>query len=183
MTDEDAPDVSAPMRWEGVGPKMGLVLLPWLAAAIWLRVWAPEASELPLLPDSARVLLGVTLLVLGIAFWAWSAIYFVHHFFAGRLLTSGPFAWCRHPIYASFIVLTIPAAALLADAWPLLVVDLALYVIFRTFIGDEDRMLAARFGDAYASYRAAVGELLPVPPSLRAGHDAGVAHRGDLPHR
>jgi len=48
-----------------------------------------------------------------------------------------------------------------------LVMDVALYVIFRIFIGDEDRMLAARFGDAYATYRAAVGDLIPVPPRIQ----------------
>lgn len=156
------------MRWDGVGPRMGLVLIPFLAAALWLRVWAPEASAIPLVPATARLVVGATLLAMGIAFWAWSAIYFVRHFFAGGLLTSGPFGWCRHPIYASFIVLSFPAAALLANAWPLLVVDVVLYLIFRIFIGDEDRMLAARFGDDYARYRAAVGELLPLPPRLRA---------------
>lgn len=157
----------APMRWEGVGPKMGLALIPWLAMALWLRVWAPELSAIPL-PASARLAMGAAFIASGLAFWAWSAIYFVRHFFAGRLLTTGPFAWCRNPIYASFIVLLVPAAALLANAWPLLVMDAALYVIFRIFIGDEDRMLAERFGGGYEAYRRAVGELIPLPPRLRA---------------
>jgi protein-S-isoprenylcysteine O-methyltransferase Ste14 len=156
------------MGWEGVGPKMGLALAPWLAAAVGLRVWSAEISAIPLLPATARLVIGAVVLAAGFAFWAWSAIYFVRRFFAGQLLTGGPFAWSRNPIYASFIVLLLPAAALLANAWPLLVVDGVLYVIFRTFIGDEDRMLARQFGDAYATYRAAVGELVPLPPRVRA---------------
>ena len=147
---------------------MGLALVPWLAAAIGLRLWAPQSAALPLLSPSVRLALGATLLSLGLVFWAWSAIYFIRHFFAGGLLTSGPFAWCRNPIYASFIVLLIPAAALLADAWPLLAADVVLYVIFRLFIGEEDRMLAERFDGAYRAYRRRVGEIVPVPPALRA---------------
>jgi len=156
------------MRWEGVGPRMGLALAPWLAAAIGLRWWAPEMSAIPLLPPMPRFALGAVLLALGLAFWVWSAIHFIRRFFAGRLLTSGPFAWCRNPIYASFIVLLIPAAALMADAWPLLAADAALYVIFRKYIGVEDRMLADRFGAGYQAYRLRVGELVPLPPTLRA---------------
>lgn len=163
-----APSSPPAMRWEGVGPKMALMSAPWLAAAVWLRAWAPEMSAIPLLPDTARLWIGATVLALGVAFWAWSAIYFIRHFFAGELLTAGPFAWSRNPIYASFIVLVLPAAALLANAWPLLVLDGILYLIFRIFIGDEDRMLAEHFGAAYQSYRGTVGELIPLPPRLRA---------------
>ncbi len=155
------------MRWEGVGPKMGLALMPCLVAAIGLRLWRPELSSIPILPAAVRLGLGATLLGFGLAFWGWSAVHFVRHFFAGRLLTTGPFAWCRNPIYASFIVLLLPAAALLANAWPLLAADAALYLIFRFFIGEEDRMLAERFGEVYQAYRRRVGAVIPVPPWCR----------------
>lgn len=154
------------MPWEGVGPRMALALAPFLAATIWLRISHPAFSAIPL-PTALRLALGAGLLALGLAFWAWSAVHFIRHFFAGRLLTAGPFTWCRNPIYASFIVFLLPAAALLADAWPLLVADLALYLIFRGLIGDEDRMLAERFGAEYQAYRRRVGEVLPLPPRLR----------------
>jgi len=156
-----------PMRWDGVGPRMGLALAPCLAAALWLRVSEPAYSAIPL-PGWLRLALGAVLLGLGLAFWAWSAVYFTRRFFAGGLLTRGPFAWCRNPIYASFIVFLLPSAALLADAWPLLAADVALYAIFRGFIGEEDRMLAERFGAEYQAYRRRVGEVVPLPPRLRA---------------
>lgn len=155
------------MRWEGVGPRMGLALAPCLVTAIWLRVADPAFSAIPL-PAWLRLALGAALLGLGLAFWAWSAVYFTRRFFAGGLLTRGPFAWCRNPIYASFIVFLLPAAALLADAWPLLAADAALYAIFRVFIRGEDRTLVERFGAEYHAYRRRVGEVLPLPPRLRA---------------
>lgn len=162
------PPPREPMGWAGVGPRMGLVLMPWLVVAIGLRVWAPEVSAIPIVPPMVRLGLGVGLLALGLAFWSWSAIHFVRRFSAGRLLTSGPFAWCRNPIYASFIVLLLPAAALLANTWPMLAADVALYIIFHMFIGEEDRMLADRFGASYQAYRQRVGEVLPLPPALRS---------------
>lgn len=163
-----APASREPMGWEGVGPRMALTWMPCIAVAIWLRVAAPEFAALSVLSPTLRLALGVALLGPGLAFWTWSAVHFLRAFFAGRLLTAGPFAWCRNPIYASFIVFLVPAAALLANAWPLLAADLALYLIFRMSIGGEDRMLADRFGGEYQAYRARVGELVPVPPRLRA---------------
>jgi protein-S-isoprenylcysteine O-methyltransferase Ste14 len=170
VSTEPHPPSLEPMRWEGVGPRMGLAWMPWLLAAIGLRLWLPGLSAIPVIPVAVQLALGAVLLGLGLAFWAWSAAYFLRHFFAGRLLTSGPFAWCRNPIYASFIVLLLPAAALLANAWPLLVADVALYLIFRRFIGEEDRMLAERFGERYQTYRRHVGALVPVPPRHRTIH-------------
>lgn len=174
MTSETSEAPAPPMGWEGVGPRMGLAFAPWLVVAVGLRVWFADASRIPWLPDTVRMVVGVAALALGLAFWGWSAIYFVRRFSAGRLLTRGPFAWCRNPIYASFIVLLFPAAALLANAWPLLLADVALYSIFRRFIRDEDRALASRFGAEYESYRREVGELLPLPPACQRINAAAV---------
>lgn len=58
-----------PMRWDGVGPRMGLAFAPCLAAAIWLRAAAPTLSAIPLLP-ALRLALGAGLLALGLAFWS-----------------------------------------------------------------------------------------------------------------
>jgi protein-S-isoprenylcysteine O-methyltransferase Ste14 len=159
------------MGWEGVGPKMGLALAPVLAAAIALRLLSPEIAAIPGLPALARWVAGGVLLAIGVPFYVWTAVYFLRRFFGGGLLTEGPFAWCQNPIYGSFIVFFLPAAALLWNAWPLFVADVALYGIFRAFIRVEYRMLEDRFGDAYRTYRARVPEVLPLPPALRTARE------------
>ncbi len=157
----------ARMNWEGVGPKMALVFAPFLVAAVTMRALAPAASSLPFVPPFLLTAVGAILLGLGIPFYLATAIHFLRRFFRGELVTTGTFGWCRHPIYASFMLFFVPAAALLWDAWPLFVADLTLYVAFRSFIHLEDGPLAERFGAAYERYRAIVPELLPLPAALR----------------
>lgn len=153
------------MSWSGVGPKMAAVAFPALALAIALAV-AGVSLPLPITPR-AGVALGAPLLALGIVWWIASGVHFVRHFDGRSLVTTGPYAWCRHPIYASAIVFVLPATALLVHAWSFLLVDLLLWGAFRVFIGGEDLELARRFGAAYDLYRQEVPELLPRPAWVR----------------
>jgi protein-S-isoprenylcysteine O-methyltransferase Ste14 len=155
------------MSWEGVGPRLALAFAPFLALAVTMRVLAPGASRLAFIPPPLLQALGAVLLCAGIAFYLATAIHFFGRFARGELVTTGTYGLCRHPIYASFVVFFVPAAALLWNAWPLLIADVALYLAFRSFIHLEDGPLAERFGAAYERYRARVPELLPVPAALR----------------
>jgi protein-S-isoprenylcysteine O-methyltransferase Ste14 len=154
-----------PMSWEGVGPLMALCWSPFLAGAIAVRLFAPPLASFGF--DGARSVLGWSWTGLGALFWAWTAVYFLRRFFSGELITGGPFAWSRNPIYASVIVFVVPGLALVWDAWPLLVADVALYLVFRRFIGREYAALARAFGSEYRRYEARVPELFPLPPFLR----------------
>ena len=154
------------MSWSGVGPKLAVVILPTLAAAIVLRILEPAATSLPI-AGAARLVLGGVWLAAGVAFWVASGVTFLRGFHGTNLVTTGPYGWCRHPIYASAIVFVLPATALLADAWSFLLVDFLLWLAFRAFIGEEDLELAKRFGATYERYRAEVPQLLPRPAALR----------------
>jgi len=158
------------MSWSGVGPKMAAVILPALAAAIALLVVRPAATSIPI-AGPVRMAVGGLWLVAGVAFWVASGATFLRRFHGTSLVTTGPYGWCRHPIYASAIVFVLPATALLADAWSFLLVDLLLWLAFRVFIGEEDLELAKRFGATYHRYRAEVPQLLPRPPALRRARD------------
>jgi hypothetical protein len=69
-------------------------------------------------------------------------------------LTSGPYAYVRHPIYASVILLLLGAPLLLGSWWGLCVaVVLILMLGFRAVM--EERMFTAEF-DGYRDYAARV---------------------------
>lgn len=77
-----------------------------------------------------------------------------------HLVTTGPYAWMRHPFYVGYLVIWLGAFLLTANlgvgltnavVWTLLVIRT------RT----EDRLLQERFGDAYADYRRRVGPFWP----------------------
>jgi protein-S-isoprenylcysteine O-methyltransferase Ste14 len=89
-----------------------------------------------------------------------------------RLVTTGPFAMVRHPMYLGLLVAAIGSLALYRT-WSTLwcVVQLPILVVRAR---NEEELLARTFGDAWAAYAAAVPAWLPghVPtarPTARAG--------------
>jgi protein-S-isoprenylcysteine O-methyltransferase Ste14 len=160
--------MARPLSILGVGPALALVTLPALAGAIAVTALHHDAVRFPLLPRAVTVAAGLALGACGVALYAGTVPKLLHDFEAGRLARDGTYAWCRHPLYASVIVLLMPAAGLLADAWPVSAVALVMYAGFKALIGREDRALEAQFGDAYRRYVAEVNELLPRPPRAHA---------------
>lgn len=76
------------------------------------------------------------------------------------LITSGPFAYVRHPIYISYTLAWM--AAPVATHGPMItlfgVLAVATYVVAAR---REERLLEAHFGDAYRTYRLKAGIFLP----------------------
>ena len=155
--------MTRPLGILGVGPGLALVTLPALAAAVAATALRHDAVRFPL-PRALTVAAGVALAACGGALYAGTVPRLLRDFHAGRLAREGTYAWCRHPLYASVIVFLVPAAGLLADAWPVSAVGLVMYAGFKALIGREDRALDAQFGDDFRRYVAEVNELLPRPP-------------------
>jgi protein-S-isoprenylcysteine O-methyltransferase Ste14 len=78
-----------------------------------------------------------------------------------ELITTGPYLWLRHPIYASGLGMLLETG--LAKAWwPLLVSGVAFYIIGTEIrVRAEDGLLAARFGEIHARYKAGTKAYLP----------------------
>jgi protein-S-isoprenylcysteine O-methyltransferase Ste14 len=147
----------------GSGPKIMLVALPFLAGAIVARVWWPQAMRLTAEPSPLLATLGAALFGLGLGFWAWSVVTFVREFPAGTLITTGPFALCRHPIYASVSLFVLPGVALLANSWAFFAAAAVMAAASARFSREEDAELEKTFGLEHRLYRARVPALFPVP--------------------
>lgn len=81
-----------------------------------------------------------------------------------RLVTGGPYAWVRHPMYAAYFVLFL-GAFLLSGSWLIGSSGLSVVLLLMTWRRCyEERLLAARFGEAYERYRRATGAFLPRLP-------------------
>jgi protein-S-isoprenylcysteine O-methyltransferase Ste14 len=80
---------------------------------------------------------------------------------APRLVTGGPFAYVRNPIYLASIILGLGMVGLLGDPWML-----ALYVgvfvfLYTAIVPAEEQFLTGQFPEEYARYRSNVPRLLP----------------------
>ncbi len=75
---------------------------------------------------------------------------------ASALVTDGVYAWTRNPMYLSLWLLLIGAAVRLGALSAMIVALCFGPTLTRVQICAEERALAARFGETYASYRARV---------------------------
>ncbi len=144
----------------GQGIRIMLFTSVFAAVAIALHLGAPGLVRLPL-PRTALVALGVALLVPGAMLWAAGLVQLLVAFSRGKLVTSGAYAVCRNPIYASFGLFVLPGLSFLAGTWVYLAVAAALCLGVRIFIPAEERDLLRVFGDEYRRYTARVHRLLP----------------------
>lgn len=75
---------------------------------------------------------------------------------SNALVTTGPFALTRNPLYLSLALLLAAIATALGSLTPWLGVIGFVVAIDRLFIGREEQMLAERFGADYGDYRSKV---------------------------
>ncbi|MEO1021734.1 MAG: isoprenylcysteine carboxylmethyltransferase family protein [Bacteroidota bacterium] len=73
-----------------------------------------------------------------------------------RLITTGPFAYSRNPVYLVSILLSVAMAAYLESAWVLLSGLVTMWIIDRMIIPKEERYLEQEFGEAYLRYKKKV---------------------------
>ena len=80
---------------------------------------------------------------------------------APQLVTDGPFAYVRNPIYAGTMCLGFGMAALIGDPRAYLLAALAFVVLYVGIVPAEEEFLSRQFGAAYARYCAEVPRFLP----------------------
>jgi len=171
--------------WRGTrqpsGPKTGRIpgllhsRLFYLAASIvyfgicfWL--WKPIPITLPGALQTAVLAVGAVVYFSGMAFLLWARLtlgrmYFVStgfgaQLFAGhQLITHGPFAIVRHPMYLGISIAAL-GGLLLYQTWTLFVfLLLPLGLVRRARV--EERVLASEFGDQWRLYCRRVPAFFP----------------------
>jgi protein-S-isoprenylcysteine O-methyltransferase Ste14 len=133
-----------------------------------LLSWADMA-----LPDWVR-LLGAALALAALGLFVW-----IHRTLGTNLsatlrikdnhtlVTVGPYAFIRHPMYSSFYLLHVAVFFLTANwfiglTW---IIGLSLIVLLR--VDREEAMLVERFGEEYRTYMRRTGRFLPLIRSAR----------------
>ncbi len=139
----------------GSGDKVAVPALPFLLAGLVLNIARPSLFTVGGPPAGLRVL-SLILLVPGVVLWLWSVILILTRVPRGELITHGPYALVKHPLYTSVALLVLPWAGFLLDTWLGALVGLALYVGSRLFAPEEERQLARTFGPAWDAYRRKV---------------------------
>jgi protein-S-isoprenylcysteine O-methyltransferase Ste14 len=141
--------------------------IPWpplLLAAVVLGGWVAGLLypiRWPGLDDPAARLVGYALGAAGIALMVWALVTlhragttFEPHKGADRLVTDGPFAWRRNPIYLGHVLILLGLAQLTYNVWFAILAPVYALAVFWLAVLPEERHLEERFGDAYRDYAA-----------------------------
>jgi protein-S-isoprenylcysteine O-methyltransferase Ste14 len=147
-------------RW-GIGPKMALLTIVYSTVLFAACFTFPGLFEDRFIPYPVALALACALFCVGAPLFVASYTAIDRSYQADVLNTQGVYRFCRHPLYASFILFIVPGIALLIHFWLLYTVPLFLYIVFRVFIRTEETYLEKRFGNNYIAYRARTNLLFP----------------------
>lgn len=135
-----------------------ILLTTLILAAIVLGRWQPIAW--PGMDDLAARAIGLGIGAAGIllAFWAAWTLHradtnILPNRAADHLVTTGPFARFRNPIYIADVMMLLGAAEFTKNIW--FVAAAAVFAVLVTYLAilPEEQHLEARFGDTYRDYK------------------------------
>lgn len=135
----------------GSGDKMGLLVLPVLAIGLALNILFPEVFRVGGPPPFLKVI-SILLLIPGVTIWIWSVALILTKVPRRELITGGPYALVKHPLYTDVALLVLPWLGFLCDTWLGAAVGVVLYIASRLFSPAEEKALSQAFGPAWNDY-------------------------------
>lgn len=142
-------------RLIGSGDRIALLTAPVVVIGVILNVADPARFSVGGPPEPLRVV-SIVVLIAGVAIWAWSVVLILTRVPRGELITDGPYALVRHPLYTAVALLVLPWLGFLLDTWLGLLIGGVLYVASRLFSPAEEAELSRTFGSAWDDYRRRV---------------------------
>lgn len=135
----------------GSGDRIALLTLPFLVGGLVLNVAFRSLFDVGGPSDVLRAI-SIVVLILGITIWIWSVVLILTRVPRRELITSGPFALVRHPLYTSVALLVLPWLGFLLNTWLGVVIGIVMYVGARMYAPQEEAVLAKTFGAAWDDY-------------------------------
>ena len=128
-----------------------------------------------------RMRLGIGVAVLGELLRLWAAGYVGHVKVnwtqrwrgdrkIGSLVTAGPYAYVRHPLYVGTFLIGIGVCLIASNAWVAAAALGVFVAVYRRKMAQEERLMGQELGAPYLAYHAAVPRWLPVRGRYRARH-------------
>jgi protein-S-isoprenylcysteine O-methyltransferase Ste14 len=98
----------------GSGDRIGLFTLPFVILGVILNVAFPSFFDVGG-PPPALAVVSVVVLIVGVTIWIWSVALILTRVPRGQLITSGPYAFMKHPLYTRVALLVLPWIGFLLD--------------------------------------------------------------------
>ena len=162
--------VKAAVRRESITSRMLHIAPLFLAGAL---LWSPAqplaALRARFVPVSASIeWTGVAIVAAGFAFSVWARVHLGANWCGivtvkrdHTLVTTGPYAIVRQPIYTGLLLAFAGTALALGEVRGVLAIAIATASLWRK-LRLEERWMGEQFGDAYERYRSRVPALVPL---------------------
>ncbi len=139
----------------GSGEKIGLLVLPFLIVGLVLNILFPSFFSVGG-PSTVLKVVSIILLIPGVIIWIWSVVLILTQVPQNKLITNGPYALVKHPLYTGVALLVLPWLGFLLNTWLGALIGLILYVGSRRFAPDEEKVLSKTFGPTWDKYQKKV---------------------------
>ncbi len=118
-------------------------------------------------PGSVPAIIGVILSLAGVALAVSARAYIGRNWGmpmslreGHELVTSGPYAYIRHPIYSGLLLLTVGSALAVSPTWLVLFALCLVYFVYAARVEEWD--MTRQFPDAYPAYQRRTKMLIPL---------------------
>ena len=143
----------------GCGPTGVLItVLLWILAlqiSTWISI--PEMRIAP----TFRYILIVLFSIDSTLLLVWSHIVLPPSVRAKTLITTGPYQYVRHPIYAAFIWSGTGIMAMVYKSWLLIIFIIPIHIFWTWHIQKEEKHMLEKFGSEYKNYMNSTGQFFP----------------------
>jgi protein-S-isoprenylcysteine O-methyltransferase Ste14 len=143
----------------GAGPRGAIISILLLLITYFLQQNTSSVSIFS--TDAARYLAVSVLGWLGLILIAWSLVSLPPRDRGRSLVTTGAFAYIRHPLYASFLLFFNPAVALYLNDMIYLFWVIMLLPVWSLNVRSEERLMGGEFGEAYDEYCKNTAKFIP----------------------
>ena len=149
------------LNYFGIGPKIGMVTIPWLVVTIFIGgnkyinfMYTSGNSD-------TLIIVGTVLLIIGLILYYSTLKLLITGIKETRLITTGTYSICQNPLYSVYMLVLIPALSLIFNSWLILSSSIMGYILFKIFISNEYRELEKFFGEEYLNYKNETPEFFP----------------------
>src|SRR5689334_7692565 len=139
----------------GSGDRIALFTLPFVIGGFAIHIAAPTLLAVDASSGPIRAL-AIFVMTIGVLTWAWSVGLILSRVPRGELITTGPYAVVKHPLYTSVGLLVLPALGVLVGTWIGALIGMAVYVGSRLFAPAEEADLRKTFGAEWEAYSRSV---------------------------
>lgn len=139
----------------GMGP---LILGPSLLLGVLIFVLSilfPSVAMFTAINPLLTLAIGALLAFVGFVKLFVTGKQFIAAHRSGKLITTGPYSKCLHPIYSIWMLWIMPAFAIAFRMPFLFLVPLVAFILFTLLIGKEEKATESKFGKDYIKYRQA----------------------------